>query len=133
MHLICVNRFFKKNFCYFYHIFSYIYLCHHHQVTLTVQSSLTLSLTIHPYHPSLVAGLLGYILCPYRADVTKSLLVGQHWHVLVQDSQAESLLHSLEQPLGGIGHYMNVNKTKRSHLHSKWQAFKISRPVHIPW
>ena len=40
-----------------------------------------LSLTIHPYHPSLLIVLFSCILCPHRTDVYKSLLVGQHWHV----------------------------------------------------
>ena len=44
----------------------------HHQVALTAHSSffLSLSLAIRPYHPSLLAGLLGNIVCPHRADVS---------------------------------------------------------------
>ena len=39
-----------------------------------------LFLAIHSYHLSLLIGLLD-ILCPYRADVCKSLLVKKHWCV----------------------------------------------------
>ena len=39
------------------------------------------TLSIHPYYPSLPAGLPNYTLCPHRANVNKFLLVGQHWHV----------------------------------------------------
>ena len=39
-----------------------------------------LFLSIGPYHPSLLASLPNYILCPYRAVIDRSLLVGQHWH-----------------------------------------------------
>ena len=56
---------------------------HHYQLALTVQSSLTL-LAIHPYPPSLQIGLLDCILCPYKADVTKSLLVSQHCYTSVK-------------------------------------------------
>ena len=38
--------------------------------------SLSLSLSPHLYHLSLLAGLLDCILCPYRGDVSYSLLVG---------------------------------------------------------
>ena len=54
-------------------------------------------------------------------------------------AQIESLLHSLEQAVEGIGLCVNTNKTeymcfkqKRSHLHSKRPASKISGPVHTP-
>ena len=40
----------------------------HHQVTLALWSSLTLFR--HPCHPSLLAGLLSWILCPHRAYVS---------------------------------------------------------------
>ena len=48
-----------------------------------------LFLAIRPYHSSLPAGLLEYILCLYRAVVCKFLLVGQHWHVRVLVSMGE--------------------------------------------
>ena len=48
--------------------------------------SLSLSVTIRPYHPSLLAGLLDYILCLYRAVVGEFLLVGQHCHIHVKVS-----------------------------------------------
>ena len=38
-------------------------------------------LSINLYHTSLSAGLRNYILCPLRADVCKSLMISQHWHV----------------------------------------------------
>ena len=46
-------------------------------------------------------------------------------------AQVKFLLHGLEQATRGIDHYVSpvyVFK-RRSHLHSKWQASKISRPV----
>ena len=43
----------------------------------------SLFLTIHPYHPLLPSGLLACILCPHGADVSKLLLVRQHWHIHV--------------------------------------------------
>ena len=53
-------------------------------------------------------------------------------NALCKSDQAESLLHSLEQAAGVIGVYMNANKTEfMSHLHFKWQASEITRPVHI--
>ena len=47
---------------------------HHHQVVLFAWISLIVT-SIHPYHASLLAGILGCILCPYRAGVINSLLV----------------------------------------------------------
>ena len=81
---------------------------HHHQVRLTVQISL--SLPIHPYHPSLPAGLQNYILCLHRADVSKFLpWVGvqltntgismswgplvQHWYIHVLRSSCPTLVY----------------------------------------
>ena len=51
-------------------------------------------------------------------------------------TQAESLLHSLEQAAKSIGLYVNWNKRvytfgTRSHFDLKWQASEIQRPVHI--
>ena len=37
-----------------------------------------LSLDIHPYHPSLLVGLLDHILCPHRADVSFCWLANSH-------------------------------------------------------
>ena len=39
------------------------------------------SITIHPYRPSLLSGLLNCIQCLHRADICKSLPVGQNWHI----------------------------------------------------
>ena len=47
--------------------------------------------TIHPYHPSVLAGLLDYILCLYRA-VVDMFLVDQHMHVHVKGSIKEHYL-----------------------------------------
>ena len=48
---------------------------------LTAQISLSLS--IHPYQPSLQTGPSTYIQCPLRADVKKFLLLDKHWYVHV--------------------------------------------------
>ena len=45
-----------------------------------------LSLAICLYNPLLLAGLLDYILCPYRTAVDKFLLARQHRHVRVKGS-----------------------------------------------
>ena len=50
---------------------------------------LWLSLAICLYHPSLLAGLLDCIKCPHRADLYKSLLVSQHWHIYVLEFTRE--------------------------------------------
>ena len=47
---------------------------------LSLFLSLTLSLSIRPYHPSLPAGVPNFILCPCRGVVGKFLLVYNHWH-----------------------------------------------------
>ena len=60
---------------------------HHHQVALTAKSSLSLSpssLAIYPCHPLLLPSPLDCIQCPYKADVSKSPLVNQHWRVHLQ-------------------------------------------------
>ena len=45
-----------------------IYIHHdNHQVMLIVR----ISIVIHLYHPSLLAGFLGCILCPHRTDESK--------------------------------------------------------------
>ena len=49
-------------------------------------------LTIHPNNPSLLSGLLGWILCQYRDEACKSWLVGQHWNIHVCDSIRERRL-----------------------------------------
>ena len=59
-------------------------LHHHHQFTQLAWISLTL--TNHPYHLSLPAGLLVYILCSYRAVVGMFFLVVQHLHIHVKIS-----------------------------------------------
>ena len=62
------------------------------QSSMTLSLSLSLSLSIPPNHPSFMTGLLGCILCPHRADVSKSLRVGQHWHFQIQKSIRENCL-----------------------------------------
>ena len=42
---------------------------------------LRVSLPVHPYPLSPSVVLPNYILYSHRADINKSLLVGQHWHV----------------------------------------------------
>ena len=76
---VCVDNF--KNHCY-YTPCNYILSSSIH----TEWRSLTLSLAIHPSFPSLLAGLLGCILCPEMTDISQSLLVYLHWHVCVQIS-----------------------------------------------
>ena len=51
--------------------------------------SLTLSFAMRPNHPSRPAGLLDYILCPYRAVTDKFLLVRQHSHDRVKLSNED--------------------------------------------
>ena len=41
------------------------------------------SIAIHHYHSSILVGFLGFVLCPYRPDVSWSLLIRQNWHVYV--------------------------------------------------
>ena len=48
-------------------------------------------------------------------------------------TQAESLLHSLEWAVGGVGLCEHKTEFTRKHLHFKCQTSKISRPVHICW
>ena len=52
---------------------------------LLAQISLTLSLS----HPSLLAGLLDQILCPYKVFVDKYSLISQHLHICVKGSKGE--------------------------------------------
>ena len=54
-------------------------------------------------------------------------------------TQAESLLHSLEQAAGGIGLHVNADKTKymclkskSRHLHTKWRLPETNGHVHWP-
>ena len=68
-----------------------IYIYH---VVLIPQISLTLSLAILFYYPSLAADLLDYILCLYRVVVEKFLLVGQYLHVHVKGSIRDRLYFS---------------------------------------
>ena len=48
---------------------------------LSLSLSLSLPLSICPYHTSLSVGLPNYILYQHRTDVDKFFLVGQHCHV----------------------------------------------------
>ena len=77
--------------CVALYIHAYIYISSSHTGSTEFPDSFFLSLSIHPYHSSLLAGLLGCILCLDRADISKSLLVGQHWHVHVQRTSLMSL------------------------------------------
>ena len=54
-----------------------------------MQARISLALSICPYHPSLPAGLLDYILCLQRAVVGNFLLVGQNMHAHVKGSIGE--------------------------------------------
>ena len=71
------------------------------------------SLINHPYRLPLSAGLLVYILYPYRAVVGIFFLVAQHWHVHMKESTREchwwfcscfsrSVLHPLFVLLGWL-------------------------------
>ena len=57
-----------------------------------ISLTLSLSLFVRPYPPSLPVGLLNYTLCSHTAFVGKFLLVGQHWHVHVKRSIEERSL-----------------------------------------
>ena len=69
-------------------------IINHHQVVLTSLTSLTLSvclsvslsLSLRPYHPLLRTGLPYNILCPLKPDINNLLLVNQQWHVHVLGS-----------------------------------------------
>ena len=47
--------------------------------------------------------------------------------------RTESLLHSPDQAAGGIGLYVNANKSKCMSFKQKYAISKISKPVHIYW
>ena len=49
------------------------------------------SFYIHPYHLLLSVSRQSYILCPHRADVSKFLLISQHWSVCVCKSPKENI------------------------------------------
>ena len=65
-------------------------VCSGNHVVLLARISLTPS---RFYHPLLQAGLLDYILCPYRAVVDKFQLVIQHLHVRAQGYVGERRLY----------------------------------------
>ena len=69
---------------------------YHYHVVLRARISLTrslsLSLSILLYHPSLPTGLLDYILCPNRAVVDRFQLVVKLLHVRVKGSIGERCL-----------------------------------------
>ena len=68
-------------------------------------SSLTLS--YHPsYLPSLLVGPLDCIQCPYKADVYKSLLVSQPWHVHVYQSSRECHLWFYPYFISSVQHVL---------------------------
>ena len=60
------------------HVFICVCVCVHTYITISSSNCTntefpdSLSLSLYSSHPSLLAGLLGYILCLYRADVNKS-------------------------------------------------------------
>ena len=71
----------------------------------------SLSLPIHPYHPSLLVGPTNYIQCPHSADVNKFLLVSptlscscvgsiEEHHLWVYLFFSNSVLHVLFNLLG---------------------------------
>ena len=55
-----------------------------------------LSHAVHLYHPLLLAGFLGCLLCLHRANVRKSLLVSQHRDIHVEESIKERSLCKIE-------------------------------------
>ena len=57
----------------------------HTHSPLSLSLSLSLSLFIRPDRTSLWASPLEFMLCPHRADVCKSFLVGTHWSVRISD------------------------------------------------
>ena len=52
-------------------------------IIIIMLAQISLTLSIYTYHPSLLACFPNYILCPYRVDVDRVLLIIQHWHVHV--------------------------------------------------
>ena len=70
-----------------------------------VEGQYVTSLTIRPYLPSLLTGLLDNIMCPYRATVDKFLLVCQHSHVRLKQSIGEHCLLVLTSPV--VSRYLN--------------------------
>ena len=62
---------------------------HHHHKFHCLCGFPWLSLSIHPYHPSIPTGPLNSILCPHWAVIGKFLLIGQHWLVRVKGSIGE--------------------------------------------
>ena len=75
---ICLYTNAYRNIYYIYiYVFTYSSMCHYRGFPW-------LSLTTCLYHPSLPAGLVGYLLCLQRAAVDKFLLVGQHLLVWIQ-------------------------------------------------
>ena len=56
---------------------------------------------------------------------------------LVLLANRKSLLHSLEHAARGIGLYVNSDKTEfmcfNQDVLIKWQAYEMSKPVHLTW
>ena len=67
---------------------------HHYHVVLLPQISFSLAIPLYP--PSISAGLLNYILCPYRAVVDKFQLVVLHLRIRVKGSINEFVLAPLD-------------------------------------
>ena len=96
-------------------------------VYIIINSCWKLNHIIHLYCPSLLAGLLGCIECPHRADVCKSMLNGQHWHSHMKESLREhcssvfsSALHVLIVLLGWFVRWeVNVLWGVASRVYSK--------------
>ena len=64
---------------------------------LLSQIYLTLSVSICPYHPLLLAGLPNYILCPNGAIENNFLLVCENIHVHVKGSKGYHCLCDFQQ------------------------------------
>ena len=90
----CSKSFFfrgNNSFIFYENIPNWIINCHHHDVVLLAQICMTLFHHLS-LSPSLPAGLLDYLLCPYQAVVDKFLLVSQHLHIHVKGSIGERCL-----------------------------------------
>ena len=68
------------------------YICKEVFLPASVYHCVGKNITTLPHHPSLLVSLQDWILYQHRADVYKSLLVGQHWCINVQESIRERRL-----------------------------------------
>ena len=60
---------------------------------LAARSSLTLYLATHPYHLSLLAGFIGYTLCPYRVECKICLCWSANTRMFLCESLLEKVVH----------------------------------------